>query len=132
MMATTLPRIPALLAAILFLFAASGCQTDWPVPDYASAEAVEEAIMGASYVGTLPDGSSVCIYHAPEGHFLGRANGLISGQWSVGEDGLCYLYLQGPGTSDCRRLAISGTRANLYYADVVIGEGRLSQGNVCA
>lgn len=125
-------RAVRLLAATLPLLAAAGCETGPPAPDYATGEILEEAISGASYVGTLPDGSAVCVYHAADGRFLGRANGLVSGEWSVREDGLCYVYLAGPGTTDCRQVALLGNRANLYFADIVIGQGHLSQGNVCA
>jgi hypothetical protein len=120
------------MPALAVVAAGAGCVPTPAVPVAASTVEVEEAFAGHSYVGTLPDGSSVCIHHAEDGRFLGRAGGLVSGSWSVEEDGLCYAYVQGPPRPDCRQVVLAGNRVVLLFAEVVIGEGHLAEGNVCA
>ena len=117
----------AAAAAIL-----GGCVPTPAAPVPAAAAAVEEAFAGHSYVGTMPDGTAVCIHHAADGRFLGRADGLVSGAWSVEDDRLCYSYVQGPGQRECRQVVLAGSRVVLLFAEVVIGQGHLAEGNVCA
>ena len=120
------------MAALTVVGTVAGCVPISTVPAPAPAAEVEQAFAGHSYVGTLPDGSSVCIHHAEDGRFLGRAGGLVSGTWSVEEEGLCYAYVQGPPWFNCRQVALAGTRVVLLFAEIVIGEGHLAEGNVCA
>lgn len=120
------------LGALTLLAGAVGCVTDFSGPETVTGEALAEALSGMSYVGALPDGSAVCVYHAEDGRFLGRSNGLVSGDWAIEEDEVCFSYVQGRTASECRRAAIDGNRIAFVFAQIVISQGRLTEGNVCS
>ncbi|MGF1626300.1 MAG: hypothetical protein ACFCVH_15570 [Alphaproteobacteria bacterium] len=109
-----------------------GCVPEAPAPVLAAGPQLGDAISGHSFVGTMPDGSSVCVYHAADGRFIGRSGGLVSGRWTVEDDRLCYAYVQGPDQSDCRQAVLRDDRIAFLFAELVIGQGRLAEGNVCA
>lgn len=112
--------------------ALGGCVTDTGQPPAMTDDALQLAIAGRSYVGTRADGSSVCIHHAADGRFLGRAGSLVSGSWAVEDGRLCYSYIQGPEEPECRQVVMAGNRAALLDEGTIAGQGHLAEGNVCA
>jgi hypothetical protein len=94
--------------------------------------ALEAAFAGHSYVGTQADGAAVCIHHAADGTFVGRAGGLVSGTWAIREDRLCYSYARNPDLSACRQVVLAGNRAALLEDGTLLSQGHLAEGNVCA
>ena len=125
-------RMIVMPALAVLVGAVGGCVPQPAPPTAATGAQLTDAIGGKSYVGTMPDGSAVCVYHAPDGRFLGRADGLVSGRWTIEDDSLCYAYAVGPDRPDCRQVVTQGDRVAFVFAELVIGLGRLTEGNVCA
>ena len=119
-------RAPVFLACLV-----GGCAAGDAL-DYAQGPQLTDAVSGHSYVGTMADGTGICVFHSPTGRFLGRNAGLISGSWTVDDDALCYGFEQGGSGQVCQQAVIIEDRIGFFSDDTLTSEGRLSQGSVCS
>ena len=92
--------------------------------DFASAEAILEAISGNTVQGSMTASGAYTEFYEAGGQIKG--NGYV-GRWTIDGDKMCFSYGTDPAT--CWNVRLAGDQVSWVNGDVEEGTGTILQGN---